>query len=501
MALPNIAPGTWFEIPNTKFSTFANANGIPAFLSRGGNGRGSIFRGWTSMGYDPIRKLWFSIRAGGHGDWAGNGAYAFHVDNLVWSVRRAHDIGAFAIHGAGYPPIDENNTNQMYDPGPIRIVSNVATDARLVTIEGLRASDEAPIQEILQLNGTTPVVTTNTFVWLTRITMSAPNSVAGGVMTVRNNITNGGLWVPTGGNTDSSKTAFQGPFAPSDLITTRGSTAYYDDIPFVASTTKPASAHTYDTIFYSKSTDRWASYGGIFHSPGGFNVPPTMWLFNPNNNQYHLPTVGSLHRPGFAACCIVWDDTLNCAWVRTSSALYQHDPVNNTFTQRHSGGGLSQGTMVINNAGRELYTVMSTGPTSISLQKYNISNVAAVTRTDVPITGNIDIRATTNVSRCEGPGTAYIGGRLAVYARRLDGRGLMHSLDTDTGVLVAHDVSGNGCPPVLPGPGGMFKQLMTPDGLHLYTILGQDENVWVYRPPWGGAQPLRPIGVSATVAA
>lgn len=71
------APGQWFEIPNSAPNAVMPNH--------------SIIDSWNSMVVDPRDSKIYSVAAGGHSDWAGNGAYVFDAQREVpvWREDRA----------------------------------------------------------------------------------------------------------------------------------------------------------------------------------------------------------------------------------------------------------------------------------------------------------------------------------------------------------------------------------------------------------------------------
>lgn len=75
-AIANLAPGTWYEVPNTRLDAVAPSP-IPSGSIDG------VFTAWGSGAYDT-RRDWLYTWGGGHGTYAGNEVYAFDARELRW---------------------------------------------------------------------------------------------------------------------------------------------------------------------------------------------------------------------------------------------------------------------------------------------------------------------------------------------------------------------------------------------------------------------------------
>lgn len=507
MALPNIPTGTWLELPGTTFKAFADATGVPAFLPHGGNGRATIFTAWNSGLFDRGRNRWVTLRAGGHADWPGNGVYAFSIATLAWSTLRPSIATEAITYGsAGYPPLIGDSSN-LYVPGKLLVVSSDPTDNRTATITGENTAG-ASTNENIQINGTTPILTTITWRWITSIQLSAPNispnpNGAARIAFFRVEDDSTGVWPTTKqitNNTADHISLVGGPFNILNEQKYLGASVYYLNTPTTEDFTQPASVHTYDSIAYLVAHDRYASLGGILWGYGA-STPNTIWIFNPNTNAWSLPSPGSTIRPGGGSCCTVWDPTLNVLWLKVaSSGLYTYDYPTNTITQRNASavGPPVNSKLLIDNANRKVYQVWPTSGTAVTLLEYDVSNPNAVTLNQIATTGTINIRKGGTTGVIEGVGAVWIGNRIAVYGNDETGlQGAIYTIDPNNPVWnIQNPVSGVR-PPVMEDTGGVWNKFFTPDDIHLVRIRKETDNVWAYKVPWSTATPFRPIGVTA----
>lgn len=509
MAIPVIATGRWLEIPNTRFRDFAIATNIPDFLPDGGDtGRAGIFVAWNSGLVDRSRQRWVSLRGGGHNDNAHNGVYAWSWNTLLWSTLRASNTSRAVNYGdPGYPPLVGNETNNLLSPSRIRVHSNDATDTRTVTVNG-QDTTGAVTSETLQINGTTPVVGTITFRWLLSITMSGPNIGTSRRALFRREDNTTGVW-PTSTSSFAASTAtgvtrFGGPFnltfaAPQ----MKGASAYYAATPTQESLTEPSSVHTYDSIEHLVSHDVYYSGGGIYFGFGE-NTPNTVWIFNPNNGTWSLPSPGSATRPGGGTSGSVWDPVVNLLWARVGGAIHTYNYPTNTWTLRVTNAdfGTLTGKLVIDAPNRLVYFVRPNSGSVITIYRLNVANLAAITTTPIVPTGSIDIRNLVQNASFEGIGAVFVGGRIAVYGRDTAAtRGVVYSVDPDSPapVWTIHEPDNAIKPPIPTGYGSTWNKFFSPDDIHLVYIHTETENVWAYKIPWSTATPFRPIGLQTVL--
>ncbi|MHC4576246.1 MAG: Ig-like domain-containing protein, partial [Planctomycetota bacterium] len=94
-AVRNLAPGHWYEIPNTHMEAVQpDPVPLPGYI-------GGVVGAWGGGAYDTKRDR-LIVWGGGHGDYSGNEVYVFDMNTLKWS--RITDPSAF-------PPGDPNNVN------------------------------------------------------------------------------------------------------------------------------------------------------------------------------------------------------------------------------------------------------------------------------------------------------------------------------------------------------------------------------------------------------
>lgn len=78
-ALDNLAPGEWYEAPNSHI-----ADHMPDPLPPNWSGPGALIGSWNSGAYDSIRDR-LIVWGGGHNDYGGNEVYVFDVETMAWS--------------------------------------------------------------------------------------------------------------------------------------------------------------------------------------------------------------------------------------------------------------------------------------------------------------------------------------------------------------------------------------------------------------------------------
>ena len=74
--LPIIAPGSWYEIPNSKLRAVTPSPAVAG-------GTVNRITAWSSGALDPVTST-FYVWGGGHEDYAGNELYAFSLNTLKW---------------------------------------------------------------------------------------------------------------------------------------------------------------------------------------------------------------------------------------------------------------------------------------------------------------------------------------------------------------------------------------------------------------------------------
>ncbi|MBI2527073.1 MAG: hypothetical protein HYV93_13945 [Candidatus Rokubacteria bacterium] len=90
-AFPDVPPGTWVELPDTRLDSVLWRDGAGRSLSalKGSGGPASIVTAWNGAAWDEARDLLFILAAGGDSDYAGNEVYAFDLAARRW--RREFD--------------------------------------------------------------------------------------------------------------------------------------------------------------------------------------------------------------------------------------------------------------------------------------------------------------------------------------------------------------------------------------------------------------------------
>lgn len=118
-----------------------------------------------------------------------------------WYLQVAQGLvpGATAVFKTGYNPACANNTEEsiwghsvLYpwsswnSGGTLSVVSTNAGDTGELHIVGLRASDWVQVEEIVTVTGTTPVVTTNSFIRINNVHYFSTDSNLGEITVSRN---------------------------------------------------------------------------------------------------------------------------------------------------------------------------------------------------------------------------------------------------------------------------------------------------------------------------
>ena len=119
----------------------------------------------------------------------------------LWFFQIAQGLiaGHRAVFKAGYNPSIANNTEEslwshsvIYPwaswgaGGTLSCVSASASDTGVLYITGLKASDWTEVTELVTMNGTTPVVTTNSFIRINSLSYSGSATNVGEIHTYRN---------------------------------------------------------------------------------------------------------------------------------------------------------------------------------------------------------------------------------------------------------------------------------------------------------------------------
>jgi hypothetical protein len=114
-------------------------------------------------------------------------------------VSRGLVTGARNVFKAGYNPSIANNTEESIwshsvaypwaswgAGGTLSCVSSSASDTGTLYITGLKASDWTEVTELVTMTGTTPVVTTNSFIRINSLSYSGSDTNVGEIHTYRN---------------------------------------------------------------------------------------------------------------------------------------------------------------------------------------------------------------------------------------------------------------------------------------------------------------------------
>ena len=131
----------------------------------------------------------------------------------LWFFQVAQGLiaGHRAVFKAGYNPSIANNTEESLwshsvtypwaswgAGGTLSCVSASASDVGTLYITGLKASDWTEVSEQVTLNGTTPVVTTNSFIRINSLSFSGADTNVGEIHVYRNGATVGYIGVGEG---------------------------------------------------------------------------------------------------------------------------------------------------------------------------------------------------------------------------------------------------------------------------------------------------------------
>ena len=128
--LDTLAPGHWYEVPNSKLQSVAFP--WPAGVHQGSSGVQSIISAWSGGAYDTKRDR-LLVWGGGHSNYSGNEIFAFNVATLRWerltdpSIRVDREA---RIETTGYYPDaqgqpDEGQPRSRHTYGALQYVPSI----------------------------------------------------------------------------------------------------------------------------------------------------------------------------------------------------------------------------------------------------------------------------------------------------------------------------------------------------------------------------------------
>jgi len=114
-AIDNLAPRTWYEIPNSHMEAVC-----PSSSPGGCCGCAAIYNAWNGGAFDTRRDR-LIIWGGGHGDYAGNEIYVFDMTTLAWSrlTDPAPDVtpsvatGEYPVWNGNIQPVSRHTYNYI----------------------------------------------------------------------------------------------------------------------------------------------------------------------------------------------------------------------------------------------------------------------------------------------------------------------------------------------------------------------------------------------------
>ena len=255
----------------------------------------------------------------------------------------------------------------------------------------------------------------------------------------------------------------------------------------------PSSKHTYDSIVYMPTVDRFWCGGGIYWSPGGNSVPQVCWWWDPNTNNWAEKAI----RPGGYGINSVWDPVGQRVLMRLSSAFVAYDPqlevaganaaaYTTLFSQ--TGTTVSGSTPAFDSVGRKFYRIIPRGTTP-QITMIDLNNLSAK---EVFLATTGDVQIETLVGGAQGCiyadgrivalGPSNIVGQLSVYTAIVDGHGqagqppVQWVKDAATANEPFYDTVGHR---------GTWKKFFGPLASGKYYFIGwYDKNVWEYTPTW-----------------
>ena len=286
----------------------------------------------------------------------------------------------------------------------------------------------------------------------------------------------------------------------------------------------PASKHTYDTVCYMASVDKFYCGSGIYWWDGG-SSPQVVWWWDPVTEQYTEKAV----RPGGYASATVWDPVNNVMYLRTSAGFYSYNPLVElsapnpsayTLLFSQTAANTAASTLVIDTLNHRVYRIeqRSASNPNGGLKVIDLNNLQLKEKT-LPTSGDVEIETGAGMaggivvgyapglvfdsasSRLVGLGpsttfsTALRSGEWAVYSAVVP-----QSVSTNDNILWLRDPSGTqpqhssgallSSNAVANGSHGMYKKWFAYGGTYYGIALNgmSTGDVWSYTPSWAATQ-------------
>jgi len=281
----------------------------------------------------------------------------------------------------------------------------------------------------------------------------------------------------------------------------------------------PASKHTYDTVCYMSSIDKFYCGSGIYWWSGN-SSPQVVWWWDPVTEQYTEKAT----RPGGYASATVFDPATGLMYLRTSAGFYSYNPLVElsapnvaayTLLFSQTAANTNASTLVLDSENRRIYRIeqrTASNPTG-GLKMIDLNNLQAKEKT-IPTTGDVDIEtgppsgiimgyspgliySTDNRLVAMGPSTTYStaarSGEWAVYTIAAP-----TEVSTATTLQWLRDPAAPGAQPQYSSGGGtangshgLYKKFFksSTGGYFVVTPHGKvTRNVWQYTASWGPTQ-------------
>jgi len=280
----------------------------------------------------------------------------------------------------------------------------------------------------------------------------------------------------------------------------------------------PSSKHTYDTVCYMQSLDKFYCGSGIYWWDGGSSPQVAFW-WDPVTEQYTEKAT----RPGGYGSSVVWDSSTGLMYLRTSAGFYSYNPLVElsapnasayTLLFSQTANNVAGSTMTIDPINRRIYRVEQRTASNPSggLKMIDLNNLQAKEKT-LATAGDVEIETgagTGGIISGYSPGLVYDAGRLvglgpsttfstsaktgewAVYTAVVP-----ETVSTATSILWLRDTSAPGAQPQFSsgasgtnGNHGVWKKWFGPVGGKYYIINQSSGNVWEYTPSWTATQTI-----------